>query len=215
LALAPLANAALLQFETTNVVLGNGATADRISTQYDTDTALMTWTVDNLTRNGDLLDGFWLVTNDGPSNPKGTDGLAIFYADFNTNALWAFAYNGQNNPASYTSTDYLGNYSGGVINSGTTRGFSIDVSSIYGALPTDAPFGAELGIWFHASWSTQTQINQDGRLTNWEYQHEAWYDYAGLRTQIIEPDPDPVPAPATLSLLLLGLFGLRRLHVSR
>lgn len=214
MALVPAANAALLQFEKTNVAFGNGAQADSIFAQYDTDTSVMTWTTDNLTRNGNLADGFWLVTNDGPDNPKGSDGLAIFYADFNANSLWAFGYNGQNNPASYTSTEYLGDFSAGIINAGTTRGFSIDVSSIYGALPTSAPFGEEIGVWFHGTWGTQTQTNQDGRLVNWSFRHQAWYDRAGLPTEIIEPDPDPVPAPATLSLILMGLLGLRRLRAA-
>lgn len=213
--LAPLANATVYQYTDTNGTMGNGGSFDSLFAEYDTDTSLMTWSVDNMTRNGTDMDGFWLVTNDGPDNPKGTDGLAIFYADFNSNSLWAFAYNGQNNAGSYNATEYLGDFSAGVINSGDTRGFSIDVSSIYANLPTSAPFGADLGIWFHASFGTTTSTDQNGRLTDWDFDNQGWYDRANLVTTTPGPDPDPVPAPATLPLLVLGLLGLRRMRKAR
>lgn len=213
--LAPLANATLFQYEVNNGSMSNGTTFDSLLAQYDTDTSLMTWQTDNLRRNGALADGFWLVTNNGPNNPKGDDGLAIFYADFNNNGLWAFEYNGQNDPSSYTSSEYLGDFSAGIINAGNTRGFSIDVSSIYGALATDAPFDDEIGIWFHSTWNTQTVTDNSGQLTNWSFSNQAWYDRSGLPTEDVTPDPDPVPTPATLPLLILGLIGLRRMQKAR
>ncbi|MFK7976277.1 MAG: hypothetical protein AB8C02_09075 [Halioglobus sp.] len=213
--LAPLANATLFQYEVNNGSMSGGATFDSLQAQYDTDTSVMTWQTDNLQRNGVLADGFWLVTNDGPNNPKGDDGLAIFYADFNAGGLWAFEYNGQNNPSSYNASEYLGDFSAGVINSGSKRGFSIDVSTIYDALSTDAPFDDQIGIWFHATWGTLTKTDIDGRLAAWDYSAQRYYDRSGMDTEVLNPDPDPVPTPATLPLILLGLIGMRRMQKAR
>ena len=213
--LTPFANATLYQYEVNNGTASGGTTFDSMLAQYDTDTQLMTWRTDNLQRNGQLADGFWLVTNDGPDNPKGDDGLAIFYADFNDNALWAFEYNGQNNPNSYVSSEYLGDFSAGIINTGTQRGFSIDVSTIYDALSTDVPFDDQIGIWFHMTWNTDTTVDQDGRLIDWDFSQQRYYDRAGMDTLDVTPDPDPVPTPATLPLILLGLIGMRRMQKAR
>lgn len=214
--LTPLANATLYQWEVNNGTASHGSTFDSILAQYDTDTELMTWRTDDLKdSNGVLADGFWLVTNDGPNNPKGDDGLAIFYADFNAGGLWAFEYNGQNNPTSYNSTEYLGDFSAGIINTGTQRGFSIDVSTIYDALDTDAPFDEQIGVWFHMTWNTKTQTDQNGQLTDWGYSNQRYYDRSGMDTDDVTPDPDPVPTPATLPLILLGLIGMRRMQKAR
>lgn len=210
--LAPLANATIHQYEDLDVNMGNGGHVDGLFAEYDTDTSVMTWSVDNLTRAGSEMDGFWLVTNNGPDNPKGDDGLAIFYADFNSSSIWAFAYNGENNPSSYSDSEYLGDFSAGIIDAGTTRGFSLDVSSIYASLPTSSPFDDEIGIWFHATFDTDTETNTDGRLTDWDISAQSWYDRSGQSTTEGDPTPDPIPVPATLPLLVIGLLGLRRMQ---
>lgn len=212
--MAPMANATIHQYENLDVNLGGGGSGhmDGLFAEYDTDTSMMTWSIDNLTRAGSEMDGFWLVTNNGPANPKGEDGLAIFYADFNSNSIWAFAYNGENNPGSYSDSEYLGDFSGGIINSGTTKGFSIDVSTIYDSLSTSTPFDDEIGIWFHASFGTETKTHPDGRLGAWGYDAQSYYDRSGLPTTEGDPTPDPIPVPATLPMLLIGLLGLRRMH---
>lgn len=211
-ALAPLANATIHQYEDLDVNMGNSGHVDGLFAEYDTETSVMTWSVDNLTKAGAEMDGFWLVTNNGPDNPKGDDGLAIFYADFNSSSIWAFAYNGQNNPNSYADSEYLGDFSAGMFDTGTTKGFSMDVSSIYSSLSTSAPFGEEIGIWFHATFDTDTQTNNDGRLTDWDISTQSWYDRAGQLTLEGDPTPDPIPVPATLPLLVIGLLGLRRMQ---
>ncbi len=187
---------------------GNGASFDGISTSYDTGTQILTWEVDNARKNGALMDGFWLVLNDGPSNPKGGDGLAIFYADFvnhggsDNTGLWVFEYNGQNNPSSYQSHEYFGNFSSGLIDSGDIRGFELDVSSIYSQLATDAPYDDQIGIWFHPTWGTLTGVDNTGQLDSWWYRSQGWYDAAGR-------DTTRVSEPSVLMLFGLGFLGLR------
>lgn len=198
--------------------MGNGAAFDSLVTTYDTDSGVLTWTTENLRRNGELMDGFWLVTNNGPSNPKGDDGLAIFYADFDANSLWAFEYNGQNNPYSYSAGEYLGDYSPGLFQAGDIQGFSLDVTSVYDQLSTDAPYDDQIGIWFHATFGTETQADPNGVLESWSYNAQSWYDRSGRPTIEVEPDPDPnnpVPAPATLPMVLLALLGLRKSLMAR
>ncbi len=207
LVMAPLASADIYQYSVDNFALGNGGSMDNLFAEYDDSTGNMTWQIDNALWNGDLMDGFWLVTNDGPDNPKGDDGLAIFYADFNAGSLWSFAYNGQNNPNSYTSGEYLGDFSAGLINSGAILGFSMDVSSIYAQLPTSVPFDDQIGVWFHPTWGTSTITDENGRLIAWSYKHASWYDRAGKDTVTIEPDPN-VPVPAPLLLIATALIGL-------
>ena len=208
--LAPVATATIYQFEEQDLSIARQTTIGSIFAEYNTETSVMTWEVDNIDRLGEKADGFWLVTNNGPENPKGDDGLAIFYADFSSSSLWAFAYNGKNNPSSYNNSEYLGDFSDGTYSFGSTFGFSIDVSSIYDNLSTDAPFDEQIGIWFHPNFGLVSEVDQDGRLTDWKFDMQTWYDSSGRDTTTVEPDPDPVPTPATLPMLLLGLAALRR-----
>jgi len=211
---APAAMATTYSFETGPGHFGNGGSYDSISTSYNDWTNVLTWEVDNAVKNGQEMDGFWLVVNDGPDNPKGTDGLAIFYADFvdtdgagtNDNiGLWAFEYNGQNNPNSYASTAYLGSFMSALVDTGTTRGFSLDVSGIYSMIAATQPYGAELGVWFHPTFGYQSRVDANGRLIDWSGGTQSWYDKANLQTTITTAS---VPEPATLGLVLLGAAGL-------
>ena len=197
----PFANATVFQYQDGPGSFGNGGTFDSIFAEYSTGTSQLTWEVDNAVKNGSLMDGFWLVLNDGLNNPKGSDGLAIFYGDYNADRLWAFEYNGQNNPNSYASQGYLGDLSSSLIESGTKRGFSLDVSTIFNSLPTSAPFGDQIGIWFHPTWGTLTFAGAQDRLTDWNYESQSWYDRSGQPTA-------QVPEPASLALLALGLAGI-------
>lgn len=203
---------------------GNGGTFDSISTSYSTNTSVLTWEVENAQKNGALMDGFWLVLNDGPNNPKGDDGLAIFYADFvdydnagsaDNIGLWAYEYNGQNSPNSYSQTDFLGDLTPGLIDNGTTRGFSIDVSSIFSQIATPFPYDDEIGIWFHPTWNTFSTTNAINNITNWTYGSQSWYDRSGQATTPgLEPGPT-VPEPSTLAVFALGLFGLSLVRAKR
>lgn len=200
--LAPLANATTYRYADFDVELPNGASFDAIFAEYDTSTSTMTFAVDNLNKGGALLDGFWLVTNDGSDNPVGEDGLAILYADFNTSSLWAFAYNGENDPTSYSSTDYLGDFSSGIFSAGTVQGITLDVSSIYANLATNGPFDELIGIWFHPTWNTMTETDATGRLVDWEFSSQTWLDIPGWGTTTV------VPVPGALLLYACALFGL-------
>lgn len=190
---------------------GNRATYDSIHTSYNTNTHVLTWKTENAVKNGRQMDGFWLVLNDGPNNPKGDDGLAIFYAKFVDSdgpgtrdeiGLWAFEYNGKNNPNSYRTKDYLGNFSPHLINTDTTRGFSLDVSSIYSNLSTDAPFGEQIGIWFHPTWGSRAQTNSFDQLMSLSKKFsQGWYDTAGRETVVISE-------PNTLMLLFFAIISL-------
>ena len=200
--LAPLANATTYQWANFDSLLGNGGTFDAIFTEYDSNTSTMTWAVDNAVLNGDLMDGFWLVTNNGPDNPQGEDGLAIFYADFTTSSLWAFEYNGANDATSFGTSAYLGNHSSGLFSIGNTLGFSINVGPIYSNLLSDGPFDENIGVWFRPTWGTSTQVDGSGRLINWNSEDESWLDLGGGSTITV------VPVPGALLLYASALFGL-------
>lgn len=200
--LTPLANATIFRYVDFNIPLGNGGTVDALFTEYDSSTSVMTWAVDNAVRNGALMDGFWLVTNNGPAPPTAADGLAIFYADFNSNSLWAFEYNGANDDTSYATSQYLGDFSSGLFSAGNTLGFSLNVDPIYANLFASSPFDAQIGIWFRPTWGTTTQTDGNGRLTDWDFTDESWLD---------TPDggyPTIVPIPGALLLYGSALFGL-------
>jgi len=198
----PLANATIYQYQDGPGNFGNGGTFDTIFAEYNTVTSYLTWEVDNARKDGQLMDGFWLVLNDGPNNPKGSDGLPIFYADYNSDRLWVFGYNGQNNPNSYQSQDFLGEFSSSLTESGTNRGFSLDVSDIFSSLLASVPFDDQIGIWFHPTWNTQTYTdNGQDQLVDWQYSTQSWYDRSGRPTT-------QVPEPSSLVLLAVGLLGI-------
>lgn len=195
---APASMATLFELNVGAGNFGNGGSYDSIFTQYNDASGDLTWEVDNAVKNGSIMDGFWVVLNDGPDNPKGTDGLAIFYADFTQDTLWAYAYTGANNALSYTQGPLLESFNG-LTNSGTTRGFSVNVSNVYSQIGSEHPYSEEVGIWFHPTWGTNTSTDRDGALTAWGFATQSWYDRAGQDTTVT------VPEPAPLALLALGL----------
>lgn len=211
------ASAATHYYDSLNGVLGGGAggTFDSINSSYNTDTQQLTWTITNGQITGiGAVDGFWLVLNDGP-NPKSSDvnELAIIYADFNSNKLLAYTYNGANNANSINSPGILiGDYSTDIINSGNTLGFSIDASainsfshpSIVAADWKGMQYDDQIGIWFHTSYGT-TIGGGAANGYSFDYTAQRWYDKAN--------QPTHTPIPAALFLFapaLLGFLGFRR-----
>ncbi len=202
MAYVPTSFATVYEFNTGPGTFGrtsHNATYDSIFTRYDDSSNVLTWEVDNAVKDGNLLDGFWVVLNDGPDNPKGTDGLAIFYADFTADSLWVYSYTGANNALSYTEGPLLDSFSG-LTSTGTTRGFSVNVANAYSQVGTSQPFSAQVGIWFHPTWGTTSVTNRDGSLDSWGFQSQSWYDRAGQNTVVTVPEPTP------FILLAIGLF---------
>lgn len=201
---SPLSLATVYEFSTGPGDFGkpsHNASYDSIFSSYDDSSNILTWEVDNAVQNGALMDGFWLVLNDGPDNPKGTDGLAIFYADFSADSLWVYSYTGANNALSYTQGPLLDSFSG-LTNSGTTRGFSVNVANVFSQVTTSQPYSAEIGIWFHPTWGTSSEIaDGSNALVSWGYESQSWYDRAGQ-------DTVTVSEPTSLLLLALGLVAL-------
>ena len=214
LLLAPLANATIYRYAQPNTDLAGGGSFDFLFTEYDTSTSVMTWAVDNIRLGGELMDGFWLVTNNGPDNPAGEDGLAIMYADFTTSSLWAFAYSGELEPSSFSTEEYFGNFSAGLFsgalyeNLGNVLGFSINMDSIYANLLSSQPFDENIGIWFRPTWGTVTDTDATGRLTSFSSSGFSWYDIAGGSTTV-------VPLPGALLLYGSALFGLSLVRRTR
>ncbi|MEO0973750.1 MAG: hypothetical protein AAFX85_11700 [Pseudomonadota bacterium] len=205
---ASTASAATFIYENTGGTFGNGGSFSNVTSTYDAASEQLTWLVDNGQRGGDIMDGAWLVLSDGP-NPKRADvnELAIFYLDFTTNRMAAYAYNGLNNSNSWlTPGVFLGDYSSGVVNSGTTRGFSIDASAINAAtVPNSGSgwqgtgFGSQIGIWFHPVFGLNAGYNADGSLNQWDFAAQTWLDLNAVNTVSVDE-------PALLGLMGLGLL---------
>ncbi|MFW5426576.1 MAG: VPLPA-CTERM sorting domain-containing protein [Methylophagaceae bacterium] len=219
--LAANASAATFSYERTNGTLGGsaGGTFDSISSSYNQTTNQLDWAITNGQMAAGAVDGFWLVLSSGP-NPKSSDKqLAIVYADFNSNTLLAYTYNGLNNANSITSPGVLiGDFSAGIINSGNTVGFSIDVSSINSFYDTNVEpdwegmqYGENIGVWFHTTVGTSITGNAQSGY-NFGYRRQAWYDTNMENTTV-------VPVPAALFLFAPALAGFatmrRKLALSK
>ena len=205
------ASAATYEYEINNGTFGGspGGTFDKLYSNFNDSTNVLTWELTNGTLGADAVDGFWLVLNDGP-NPKSSNvnELAILYADFTSNTLLAYAYNGQNNANSINTPGILiGDYSSSIIDSGNTIGFSFDVSAInsftHGSItPADwkgMQYDEDIGVWFHASVGTSITGNpMDGYDFN--FAKQGWYDTSNQQTSV-------VPIPPALALFAPALFG--------
>ena len=209
------ASAATYNYERNNGTLGGsaGGTFDNISSTYNTATNQLDWAITNGQMAAGAVDGFWLVLSSGP-NPKVSDKqLAIIYADFNSNTLLAYTYNGLNSASSINNPGVLiGDFSAGIINSGSTVGFSIDVASINSFYDTNVEpdwegmqYDGGIGVWFHTSVGTSITGNAQSGF-NFGYTAQAWYDTHMETTTVV-----PVPAAAFLfAPALLGFLGFRR-----
>ena len=170
------------------------------------------WEVDY---SGGTPDGFWLVISDGP-NPKNNPlEYSIFYGDYSSGNLAAYAYNGVNNAGSWMALPFLGDYSSSTYNNGSdVFGFSLDATAINSAaLGPDwdgIQFGSNIGIWFHPSYNLTSSFNPDGSIQSFSPRYNAWYDtnYDGDCGTNDRGCITKVPEPTTFALMGLGLLGL-------
>ncbi|MEM9171853.1 MAG: PEP-CTERM sorting domain-containing protein [Pseudomonadota bacterium] len=182
---------------------------DSIEARYNTSTDNFRFTVDyaddnagnpNRGTSGDTARGGWLVVNGG-GNPKGvTNELAILYFERSTGNVWAYAYNGANNFASYTQGPMLGFFEGAMHTRGDTHTINIDATALNDVLMTGVAFGPHIGVWFHPTFANPNiETGANNELTRFAPPKHNWYD-VGWR-------PTTVPAPATLALLGMALAG--------
>lgn len=180
-----------------------GMSYNSISTSYNTFNDEFSFSVDY---NGQAADGGWLVVSPGP-NPKGvTDELGIAYFDAATGDVWLYAYNGENNNASYQSTDFLGYYAGAYSTDGSVGTLAFDATDANAMLETGFAFGAELGVWFHPSLGTNMVGDANG-LDSYTFASQGWWDTRDLTTNGTQI---PEPSSMLLAGLGLGIMGLRR-----
>ncbi|MEM1262795.1 MAG: hypothetical protein AAGH76_10395 [Pseudomonadota bacterium] len=188
---------------------GSGAGYDSISMTYNSMTQDFSFEVDyrNL-----VADGGWLVVSEGPNPKQANDELAILYFDRASENVWAYAYNGLNNSASYLTTDFLGYFGGAYETNGDVASLSINAANINGQLTgSGISFGPKVGIWFHPAFGLSAVGNEHG-LVEYGFRTQGWYDthndghycknerrHGGCITVV------DVPAPGTLTLLVPGL----------
>ncbi|MEM7016577.1 MAG: PEP-CTERM sorting domain-containing protein [Pseudomonadota bacterium] len=204
--------------------LGNGGAGKlkEVTTSFDTNTDMFSWSYTIGKKMGMHSDGFWLVVTDGP-NPKQHDNeYAILYGDVDNNRLSVYEYNGQNSSNSWnTPGRLLATYDGAMnvsmMSGKRTVDFSIDVSAVNNpghpnlspaVTPADwrgVQLGESLGVWFHPSVNTGVSYNADNEITGFNYSKQGWYDFGNRETDV-EYVPD-VPEPHTLLIFTVGLLG--------
>ncbi|MEM7083923.1 MAG: PEP-CTERM sorting domain-containing protein, partial [Pseudomonadota bacterium] len=142
-------------------------------------------------------------------NPKNSiTELGIAYFEASTGRTWVYAYNGQNNYASYLSMDFLGYFENSYTTNGSVATLTLDNSEFEGALETGFSFGERIGIWFHPSADLNVTGDSMG-LSNFHARMNGWLDtnFDGNCNNPNNGCITAVPEPATLALVAMG-FGL-------
>lgn len=221
----PLAQAATYTFNATNLdaELGGNNTAGRheaITTTFDNTNNLFTWS-SSFSRNPDndrLVDGGWLVVNDGP-NPRAQSGeYVIFYLDSTKGQVSAYDYSNIHRSNSWGSTTFLGSAALTTTETAAERTFSFafDMDEInqrtdLGDNWQGTTFSDTIGIWFHGLDGLTTDYSPTGALSALSYSAQSWYD-ANFKPTVLStvtnPDTQPVPESSPVTALGIGAIAL-------
>lgn len=202
---------------------GHGGKYDSIQGTYDSGTQDFSWVVDY--DENKVADGGWLVVSHGKNPKVSDDELAILYFDRASSDVWAYAYNGMNNNASYQQTDFLGYFENAYNTVNDVATLALNAAGINSQLQPGAglSFGSMIGIWFHPSYNLESEGSDDG-LEYFGARSNSWYDthYDGEKCEVVQGGrggciTTTVPEPGTLALLGAGLlgFGIRRRRMTR
>ena len=176
---------------------------DSVSATFDTDTDEFTFAVDY---NGNAAEGGWLVISPGP-NPKNSNSeLGIAYFDATSGNTWIYAYNGQNNNASYQTMEFLGFFEDAYTSVGDEATLAFDATAVNAGLDTGFAFGNHIGIWFHPTANLNVLGDSDG-LYIFQAHQNGWLDtnFGGDCSKPNTGCVTTVPEPSTWLLMLVGI----------
>lgn len=207
-----------------NSVAGN---FENISTSFNTDSSLFTWSSTLSRNNNNLADGGWLVISDGPNPRPLSQEYTIFYLDGANDSVSAYDYSGIHRRFSWANTNFLGTSDLTTTNAGDERtfDFAFDMSTInsrtdFGPDWKGTTFTDEIGIWYHALDGLVTDYDDSGQLSQFDFRTDGWFDVASRPTQSFpdvsdEPDTQDVPEPTAITgLALLLAFVFKRKSLS-
>ena len=187
----------------------SGLAYDSVSASFDSGSGDFTWEVDFA---GAVADGGWLVVSPGDNPKNSSSELGIAYFDTATGDAWIYAYNGENNSASYRETPFLAYFAGAYTTVGDVSTLSFNASAVNAALDSGFEFGTRIGIWYHPSANVWT--NGDGTgLHTFNASQNGWLDTT-QDGDCTNPNNGciTVPEPGSLPLFVLGsaVLALRR-----
>jgi hypothetical protein len=176
---------------------------------FDSASGVLTFSTTILDNGVHSPDGFTVAFNNGP-NPKGHAELALFYFDGTVDppVVTAYAYNGQNLFTSYFDggeasgtqppdpiasslvDDFVIEASRIDDGNGVTMSMTIDTEVVNAHMPLyvasydwlGAQWDDRFGIWYHPVSGLNASYDDDGLLTQWSFQAQAWIDAAELTT---------------------------------